>query len=80
MTTTSPTEVGLVVGVPREIKSDEHRVAITPDGVREVGQYGVTVLIEAGAGVGLQLPRRRLPPGRRRDRGPMPTRSGSGPS
>jgi alanine dehydrogenase len=40
----------LVIGVPREIKADEHRVAITPDGVREVGQYGVSVLVEAGAG------------------------------
>jgi len=40
----------LVVGVPREIKPDEHRVAITPDGVREVEQHGVPVLIEAGAG------------------------------
>ena len=32
----SPTS-GTTVGVPREIKPDEHRVAITPDGVREVG-------------------------------------------
>ena len=59
---------GLVVGVPREIKPDEHRVAITPDGVREVGQYGVQVLVEAGRGVRLELPRRGLPAGRRRDR------------
>ncbi|MGZ4707035.1 MAG: alanine dehydrogenase [Acidimicrobiales bacterium] len=44
------------VGVPREIKPDEHRVAITPDGVREVGQYGVTVLIEAGAGSDSSFP------------------------
>lgn len=42
----------LVVGVPREIKADEHRVAITPDGVRELSQRGVAVLIERGAGVG----------------------------
>jgi alanine dehydrogenase len=41
----------LVVGVPRESKADEHRVAITPDGVREVEQHGVEVLLEAGAGV-----------------------------
>lgn len=38
------------VGVPREIKSDEHRVAITPDGVRELDRHGVTVLVEQGAG------------------------------
>lgn len=39
-----------IVGVPREIKADEHRVAITPDGVRELEQHGVTVLVETGAG------------------------------
>jgi len=47
---------GLIIGVPREIKADEHRVAITPDGVREVGQYGVTVLVEAGAGADSSFP------------------------
>ena len=41
----------LVVGVPRELKTDEHRVAITPDGVLEMAHHGVTVVIEAGAGV-----------------------------
>ncbi|MCX7621511.1 MAG: alanine dehydrogenase, partial [Acidimicrobiales bacterium] len=40
----------LTVGVPREIKSDEHRVAITPEGVRELRHRGVTVLVELGAG------------------------------
>jgi alanine dehydrogenase len=40
----------LTVGVPREIKPEEHRVAITPDGVRELLHAGATVLIEAGAG------------------------------
>jgi len=40
----------LTVGVPREIKSDEHRVAITPDGVRELERHGVAVLIEREAG------------------------------
>lgn len=40
----------LVVGVPREIKTDEHRVAITPDGVREMANHGVPVLVEQGAG------------------------------
>jgi alanine dehydrogenase len=44
------------VGVPREIKSDEHRVAVTPDGVRELTHHGVTVAIEAGAGVESSLP------------------------
>ena len=41
----------LVVGVPREVKTDEHRVAITPDGVLEMSHHRVTVVIETGAGV-----------------------------
>src|SRR5512146_250137 len=38
------------VGVPREVKTDEHRVAITPDGVHEMVRHGVTVVVETGAG------------------------------
>jgi alanine dehydrogenase len=45
-----------VVGVPREVKSEEHRVAMTPDGVRELEQHGVDVLVEAGAGAESSLP------------------------
>ena len=40
----------LVVGVPRELKEGEHRVAITPDGVHELAAHGVTTLVESGAG------------------------------
>ncbi len=40
------------VGVPREIKPDEYRVAITPAGVREMSVHGHEVLIETGAGEG----------------------------
>jgi alanine dehydrogenase len=40
------------VGVPAEIKDDEHRVAITPAGVREMVEHGHEVLVEAGAGEG----------------------------
>ncbi len=42
----------LIVGVPRERKEGEHRVAVTPEGVRELTGEGATVLVEAGAGVG----------------------------
>lgn len=42
----------LTVGVPAEIKTAEHRVAMTPDGVRELERAGVQVFIEAGAGDG----------------------------
>jgi alanine dehydrogenase len=40
------------VGVPKEIKPDEYRVAVTPAGVREMSEHGHEVLIEAGAGLG----------------------------
>ena len=38
------------VGVPREVKKGEHRVAITPDGVAELIASEVAVVIETGAG------------------------------
>jgi alanine dehydrogenase len=40
------------VGVPKEIKTAEHRVAMTPDGVREFERLGVEVFVESGAGEG----------------------------
>jgi alanine dehydrogenase len=40
------------VGVPREIKPDEYRVALTPAGAREFSEHGHEVLIETGAGLG----------------------------
>jgi alanine dehydrogenase len=42
----------VIVGVPREVKTSEYRVAITPVGVRELVDRGHTVLIEKGAGEG----------------------------
>jgi alanine dehydrogenase len=45
----------LVVGVPTEIKEDEARIAITPDGVRELNAHGIDVLVESGAGAGSSL-------------------------
>ena len=45
----------LSVGVPTEIKDNEYRVAITPDGVRELHHHGVPVLIQAGAGLGAAI-------------------------
>src|SRR3954471_24855833 len=47
--------MALVVGVPTEVKNSEHRVAITPDGVRELAQHGVRVLIQSGAGAGAAI-------------------------
>ena len=42
----------MLVGVPKEIKNNENRVAMTPAGVHELTARGHQVLIEAGAGVG----------------------------
>ncbi|MBY0512414.1 MAG: alanine dehydrogenase, partial [Gemmataceae bacterium] len=42
----------MIVGVPKEIKSDEYRVAMTPAGVEELTRAGHRVLIEAAAGTG----------------------------
>ena len=40
------------VGVVKEIKADEYRVALTPAGARELVERGHDVLVEAGAGDG----------------------------
>jgi alanine dehydrogenase len=40
------------IGVAREIKPQEHRVALTPAGARELVQRGHEVLVESGAGLG----------------------------
>ena len=44
------------VGVAREIKSQEYRVALTPAGARELVQRGHEVLVENGAGLGSAFP------------------------
>ena len=45
----------MIVGVPKEIKVHESRVAITPEGVSEFVAAGHSVIIEDGAGVGSSL-------------------------
>ena len=40
------------IGVPKEIKADEQRVALTPDAVRDLASHGLEVRIESGAGAG----------------------------
>ena len=44
------------VGIPKEIKNHEYRVAITPAGVMELVRHGHQVVIEAGAGLGSSIP------------------------
>jgi alanine dehydrogenase len=46
----------MIIGVPKEIKTEEFRVGLTPHGARELVQAGHTVLVEAGAGVGSGFP------------------------
>ena len=43
------------VGIPREVKNHEYRVAITPAGVHELTRSGHEVLVEAGAGLGSSI-------------------------
>lgn len=45
----------MIVGVPKEIKSQESRVAITPEGVSEFIRAGHEVIIENGAGFGSSI-------------------------
>ncbi len=45
----------MIVGVPKEIKADEYRVAMLPVGVEELTHLGQTVLVESGAGLGSGL-------------------------
>jgi len=42
----------MVIGVPKEIKANENRVALQPSGVEILRQHGHTVLIETKAGLG----------------------------
>ena len=45
-------ELAVIIGIPKEIKNNEFRVAITASGVHEFTTRGHTVLVEAGAGTG----------------------------
>lgn len=45
----------MIIGIPREIKDSEYRVAATPEGVRELTRAGHRVVVEAGAGAGSAL-------------------------
>src|SRR3954471_4855841 len=43
------------VGVPKEIKIEEHRVGLTPASVREMTAHGHAVMVECGAGAGIGM-------------------------
>ena len=42
----------MVIGVPKEIKNNENRVALTPAGVTELRKYGHVVYVQVNAGEG----------------------------
>ena len=69
----------MLIGVPKEIKTNENRIALVPAGAEALVAAGHTVFIEAGRGARQRLSRRRVHGGRRHDRSPRPTRSGSAP-
>jgi len=43
----------MLIGVPKEIKNHEYRVGLTPESVQEVVQRGHEVIVETGAGAGI---------------------------
>lgn len=45
----------MLVGVPKEIKSQENRVGLVPSSVREIVRAGSTVFVEKGAGLGIGI-------------------------
>jgi alanine dehydrogenase len=45
----------MIIGLPKEIKAREYRVAMTPAGVRTLTEAGHLVLVESGAGIGSGL-------------------------
>src|SRR6266571_2854431 len=46
----------MLIGVPKEIKPSEYRVGVTPTAVREYVTHGHRVLVESGAGDGIDAP------------------------
>ncbi len=42
----------MIIGLPKEIKNNENRVALTPGGVAELIKFGHTVYVQTSAGIG----------------------------
>lgn len=45
----------MLIGVPKEIKNHEYRVGLVPSSVRELTRAGHQVIVETGAGLGIQM-------------------------
>src|SRR5690348_10945951 len=43
----------MLIGVPKEVKIEEHRVGLVPGSVRELVHHGHKVVVETGAGAGV---------------------------
>src|SRR5579863_8237490 len=43
----------MLIGVPKEVKVEEHRVGLVPGSVRELVHHGHKVVVESGAGAGI---------------------------
>src|SRR5580700_6845908 len=43
----------MLIGVPKEVKTHEYRVGLTPGSVREIVHHGHEVMVEAGVGTGI---------------------------
>ena len=46
----------MIIGVPREIKNNENRVAVTPGGAKEILNHGHNIYVQTGAGDGSGFP------------------------
>jgi alanine dehydrogenase len=54
----------MIIGVPKEIKTQEHRVGLLPSGVYQLVKHGHQVLVERGAGIDSGYPTTITPRGR----------------
>ncbi len=46
----------MIIGIPSEIKVQEHRVSIIPSSVGELTRRGHRVIVQKGAGIGASYP------------------------
>ena len=70
----------MLIGVPKEVKTHEYRVGLTPGSVRELVHHGHEVIVETGAGAGIGFRRRNLRSRRGRHRRRAPPRCSRPPS
>ena len=65
------------IGVPKEIKTNENRVALVPAGAEALVAAGHSVIVERGAGEGSGFADDAVHDGRRARSRPTPTRCGA---